>query len=259
MTWGPALSTDNPFEPKGGALEKLRELGAAARGEAPSPPAPAEDAQGSWYSEEYDAAWEGLEAASKAREAALRRVLRAVKENHRIPARDVDFELRASRQAMTEIRQSKLRKIDRDEFETLMARRVAVLELLRDQARSYRRPTAAQIHELLDSGAEPVQIGDRVARYESQTMLALVSKPEGNEYWQLLRAVANGVKHDRSTPSGIRNRRLERVQNALNFLAPAWLLYDNRKAIPSSAKWAWRTTKVNGIYNGGLPGLGQRA
>lgn len=207
----------------------------------------------------YDQIWESLDAASRKRSARIEQVLNVVKSTHTIPLREIDKELSSARAFLGDISGSRLRKIDRDEYAMFTKRHIATLSLLQDQARDYVPPTAAQITALLDNTQHPAQLAERIQRYESQTILALVSKPEGNEYWQLIRSIANGVRHDRATIGGVNSHRLERVDRIMHMIAPAWIFNDNRRFIPTNSKLAWRTTKVHGIYAGGLPGLGKKA
>jgi len=208
-------------------------------------------------SDEQWALWERLDAECTKRGAEVQRLIDTVRTLRRIPTRETEQVLRRVRIHLGEIIAAKIDLIDRQELATRAKRQLAVLTFLRDLSHAYREPTSAEIRDLLDLTQIPGELPDRVARYESQTMLVILSKPAGNEYWQLMRSIANRVKRDRATSPRV--EKLEQIQDVLNFLAPAWLLHDDRKHIPTSGKWAWRTTKVHGIYNGGLPGLGKKA
>lgn len=220
---------------------------------------PKNDAELDLTDPKYDEVWEGMDAESKKRRARVGQILRVVKTRHKIPSREIDQELRSARAFLSQIATSRLRRIDRDEYTVFTVRHIATLSLLQHQASGYVPPTPLQIRALLDDSRQPAGLADRVQRLESQTMLALISKPEGNEYWQLLRSIANGVMQERRSPEGESNQRLERVDRIVHMLAPVWLFNDNRRFIPTTSKLAWRTTRVHGIYNGGLPGLGKKA
>jgi hypothetical protein len=207
------------------------------------------------FDEHWDA-WDHLDEECNKRHAEVQRLIDTVRTTRRIPKREMEHALRRVRRLLGEIKNAEFRRIDREELATRAKMQMAVLTFLRDRSHAQIEPSGTEIRALLDATHLPVQFADRVARYESQTMLAILSKPAGNEYWQLMRSIANGVKDDRKTDAG---HKLEELQNVLKFLAPAWLLYDDRKHIPTSGKWAWRTTKVHGVYNGGLPGLGKKA
>ena len=210
-------------------------------------------------SDEQWALWERLDAECTKRRAEVQRLIDTVRTLRRIPTRETEQVLRRVRLHLGEVIVAKIDLIDRQELATRVKRQMAVLTFLRDLSHAYREPTSADIRDLLDLTQIPGELPDRVARYESQTMLVILSKPAGNEYWQLMRSIANRVKSDRAGSPWVINQKLEQIQDVLNFLAPAWLLHDDRKHIPTSGKWAWRTTKVHGIFNGGLPGLGKNA
>lgn len=208
-----------------------------------------------YLDDQWDA-WDKLDEECNKRRADVQRLIDAVRTTRRIPKRDIERVLPRVRRLLGEIRAAEFRPIDREELASRANMQLAVLTFLRNRSHTEIEPSSTKIRDLMDSTQAPAQFADRLARYASQTMLVILSKPAGNAYWQLMRGLANGVKEDRKTSS---DQRLREIQDVVNFLAPAWLLYDDRKHIPSNGKWAWRTTKVHGIYNGGLPGLGKKA
>lgn len=210
-------------------------------------------------SDAYDAIWDPINTKIDNLFDDFRKVLVQIRATQNVPVNNVQFsiyECSVLKRSLENVRT--LREIDINDLRGRHNHVSRSFSYLNDIAIRFRRPTAEEIKGIIQ-GQQPSQnLLDRVKQYELEVWLILLAKPEGKDFWDLLRTTWQRLQSERDVEDRKARSAIDDLERILHWIAPAKFFNDKAKYYPSN-RYGHRTKNVEWIVPAGLPGLGKRA
>lgn len=189
----------------------------------------------------------------------FRNILIRIRTNQQVPHDDVQFSLYECTTLNRAIEQAKgLREVDFKEMSGRQAHVRRSLSYLNTVASSFRTPTAQETNRFIQGYEPEPDVFTRISNYELEVWLLMLAKPEGKEYWVLMRSIWQRIQSEKDLEDNEARRKVSDLGRMLHWFAPAKFFQDKSEYYPSN-RYGHRTTNVEWIVPAGAPGLGKRA
>ena len=189
----------------------------------------------------------------------FRNILTGIRSTQRVPRDNVQFSIYECTTLNRAIEQATgLREIDVKEMTSRHAHLRRSLSYLNSIESSFRTPTARETNRIIQGYQRESDVDTRISCYELEVWLLMLAKPEGKEYWGLMRSIWQRIQSEKDLEDIGARRKLGDLGRMLHWLAPSKFFKDKSKYYPSN-RYGHRTKNVEWIVPAGAPGLGRRA
>lgn len=184
----------------------------------------------------------------------IKNIIMYLRRYRKLPAATITEELKHVGETRRVILDASLGASDREEFTYKIQQCNDTLRFLLSRV-PYSQPNRDEIAALIRTSKSLEQEQIDLDIHAQLVLLLMASKPTGPEYWDLARRLNGSINSLQTNRS---NFAIRQLKSAFRTVLPARVFADHG-SYPSFGRGATRTTKVQGVFLGGLPGFGKRS